>query len=279
MNTEHRVIGGQVKILIRELDTFSASHARTTHGSPVHDRGGDLENPAGLFRRAGGRRHRTRRAVGGLRRGGGDDPRGGHRPIAPHRRAGRTHRGFAAVARTPARRKGPLLKPPATPETMPRIPEDEIERVKGAADLVALIQSRGVSLKQQGGNWTGLCPFHDDRKTPNLIVTPAKGLFRCMACGCGKTGNAIQFVQWHRRRELPPRLRTARQRRQAPRSSRSTAARKPPPSPSCRVRSRPTPKTPPCSTRWPGSTTSGLPPRKTRPRPTTSPPAAWTTRP
>jgi len=78
-----------------------------------------------------------------------------------------------------------------------RIPEEDIERVKGETDLVALIQSRGVSLKQQGSNWTGLCPFHDDAKTPNLIVTPGKGLFRCMASQCGKTGNAIQFVQWH----------------------------------------------------------------------------------
>jgi len=78
-----------------------------------------------------------------------------------------------------------------------RIAEEEIERVKAEADLVALVQSRGVALKQQGANWTGFCPFHEDRKTPNLIVTPAKGLFRCMASGCGKTGNAIQFVQWH----------------------------------------------------------------------------------
>jgi len=78
-----------------------------------------------------------------------------------------------------------------------RIPEEDIERVKAECDLVALVQSRGVTLKQQGANWTGLCPFHDDKKTPNLIVTPAKGLFRCMAAGCGKTGNAIQFVQWH----------------------------------------------------------------------------------
>ncbi len=80
---------------------------------------------------------------------------------------------------------------------MARIPETEIQRVKTQCDLVALVQSRGVALKQQGSNWTGLCPFHDDRKTPNLIVTPGKGLFRCMASGCGKTGNAIQFVQWH----------------------------------------------------------------------------------
>ncbi len=79
---------------------------------------------------------------------------------------------------------------------MPRIPEEEIERVKRETDLVALIQSRGVKLKQQGKNWIGFCPFHDDTDTPNLIVTPEKGLFRCMASQCGKSGNAIQFVQW-----------------------------------------------------------------------------------
>jgi len=80
---------------------------------------------------------------------------------------------------------------------MPRIPEAELERIKTETDLVALIQSRGVALKKQGANWTGLCPFHKDTQTPNLIVTPGKGLFRCMAACCGKTGNAIQFVQWH----------------------------------------------------------------------------------
>ena len=79
---------------------------------------------------------------------------------------------------------------------MARIPETEIDRIKRETDLVALIQSRGTVLKQQGANWTGLCPFHDDSKTPNLIVTPGKGLFRCMASGCGKSGNVIQFVEW-----------------------------------------------------------------------------------
>ena len=80
---------------------------------------------------------------------------------------------------------------------MARIPEEEIERIKTGTNLVSLIQSRGVALNQKGQNWTGLCPFHDDKQTPNLIVTPGKGLFRCMAANCGKTGNAIQFVQWH----------------------------------------------------------------------------------
>ena len=79
--------------------------------------------------------------------------------------------------------------------TMPRIPEAEINRIKSETDLVALIQSRGVALKQQGANWTGFCPFHADKETPNLIVTPGKGLWRCMAAACGVTGNAIQFVE------------------------------------------------------------------------------------
>ena len=78
---------------------------------------------------------------------------------------------------------------------MPRIPETEIDRIKSETDLVALIQSRGVALKQQGSNWTGFCPFHEDTATPNLIVTPSKGLWRCMAACCGATGNPIQFVE------------------------------------------------------------------------------------
>jgi DNA primase catalytic core len=79
---------------------------------------------------------------------------------------------------------------------MPRIADSEIDRIKSKTDLIGLIQSRGTTLKKQGSNWTGLCPFHDDKETPNLIVTPGKGLFRCMASQCGKSGNAIQFVQW-----------------------------------------------------------------------------------
>lgn len=77
-----------------------------------------------------------------------------------------------------------------------RIPEPDIERVKRATDLVALVQSRGIELKRHGSkDWIGRCPFHPDQDTPNFIVTPDKGLFHCMACGLA--GNAIQFVQRH----------------------------------------------------------------------------------
>ena len=78
---------------------------------------------------------------------------------------------------------------------MPRISEPDIERVKRDTDLLALIQSRGVRLSRKGKNWTGLCPFHEDNSTPNLIVTAGKGLWRCMACNAA--GNAIQFLQKH----------------------------------------------------------------------------------
>ena len=75
---------------------------------------------------------------------------------------------------------------------MPMIPEEEIERIKRGADLAAVIRSRGIELKPQGGDLVGLCPFHDDHD-PSLRVTPGKGLWRCMSCNA--TGNVIQFVQ------------------------------------------------------------------------------------
>jgi DNA primase catalytic core len=79
---------------------------------------------------------------------------------------------------------------------MPRIPESEIERIKRETDLLALVRSRGIELEKHGSkDWRGLCPFHDDKKKPNFVVSPAKGLWRCWMCG--KAGNPIQFVQHH----------------------------------------------------------------------------------
>jgi DNA primase catalytic core len=75
---------------------------------------------------------------------------------------------------------------------MPMIPEEEIERIKRETDLAAVIRTRGVELKPAGHDLVGLCPFHND-ENPSLHVTPAKRLWRCMACQA--TGNVIQFVQ------------------------------------------------------------------------------------
>lgn len=75
---------------------------------------------------------------------------------------------------------------------MPRIPEEELERLKAEVDLPALIRVKGVALSSQGQNLLGRCPFHED-KTPSLIVTPSKGLWHCMgACQAG--GSVIDWV-------------------------------------------------------------------------------------
>ena len=76
---------------------------------------------------------------------------------------------------------------------MPRIPDDQIERLKRETDLAALARSRGVELAKHGAkDLIGKCPFHDDRD-PSFVVSPDKGLFHCL--GCGAAGNAIQFVE------------------------------------------------------------------------------------
>ena len=64
---------------------------------------------------------------------------------------------------------------------MARFDDAELETIKRTTDLAALIRSRGVELTGgSAGNLVGRCPFHDD-ETPSLVVTPGKGLWRCMS--------------------------------------------------------------------------------------------------
>lgn len=74
---------------------------------------------------------------------------------------------------------------------MPKIPEEELQRLKDEVDLLALVRARGVELKKKGEDYHGLCPFHGD-KNPSMVVTPAKGLWNCFACDAG--GTVIDWV-------------------------------------------------------------------------------------
>ena len=75
---------------------------------------------------------------------------------------------------------------------MARIAETEIERLKVDVSLARLVESSGVALEKRGADLVGRCPFHDDR-TPSLVVTPAKNLWRCFgACDAG--GDPIAWV-------------------------------------------------------------------------------------
>jgi len=61
-----------------------------------------------------------------------------------------------------------------------------------------------VNLKRRGVNMTGLCPFHDE-KTPSFSVSPPRGIYKCF--GCGKGGNAVNFLMEHEQYTYPEALR------------------------------------------------------------------------
>ena len=65
------------------------------------------------------------------------------------------------------------------------------------------IISEFVSLKKRGVNFIGLCPFHNE-KTPSFTVSPTKGIYKCF--GCGKAGNAVNFLMEHEHYTYPEAL-------------------------------------------------------------------------
>ena len=71
-----------------------------------------------------------------------------------------------------------------------RIPEEKIEEVRAANDIVDVVGER-VQLKKQGRNHFGLCPFHNEN-TPSFSVNEEKQIFNCF--GCGKGGNVFTFI-------------------------------------------------------------------------------------
>ena len=77
------------------------------------------------------------------------------------------------------------------------------EKVKTQADIVRVV-SEYVRLKKTGKDFSGLCPFHQE-KTPSFTVSPTKQIFYCF--GCGKGGDVFNFVMEMERCEFPDALR------------------------------------------------------------------------
>lgn len=75
-------------------------------------------------------------------------------------------------------------------ESRGRIPQEVINEVIERVDIVDIV-GRYVPLKKQGQNYTGLCPFHNE-KTPSFSVSPSKQIFHCFGCGVG--GNVFKFL-------------------------------------------------------------------------------------
>jgi DNA primase len=70
------------------------------------------------------------------------------------------------------------------------IPDEVVEQVSAAADIVAIIGEH-VRLKKMGGVYRGPCPFHQGTNN-NFSVMP-KGGYTCFVCG--EKGSVFTFVQ------------------------------------------------------------------------------------
>lgn len=73
---------------------------------------------------------------------------------------------------------------------MPRYMQSSIDEVLSRNDLVDVVGNY-VTLKRNGTDYVGLCPFHRE-KTPSFHISSDKQLFYCFGCGSG--GNIIDFV-------------------------------------------------------------------------------------
>ena len=85
-----------------------------------------------------------------------------------------------------------------------RIPQSFINELIDRADIVDVIERR-MSLKKTGKNYSGLCPFHDE-KTPSFSVSPDKQFFHCF--GCQESGTALGFIMKFERMEFPEAVET-----------------------------------------------------------------------
>ncbi len=65
---------------------------------------------------------------------------------------------------------------------------EEVRSRVGLADLIG----RRTKLVKKGREYTGLCPFHNE-KTPSFTVNEEKGFYHCF--GCGANGDLIEFVK------------------------------------------------------------------------------------
>jgi DNA primase len=78
------------------------------------------------------------------------------------------------------------------------------EKVKQQADIVRVI-GEYLRLKKSGQNFTGLCPFHQE-KTPSFAVHPVKQIYHCFGCGVG--GDVFKFVMELEKCTFPEAVRT-----------------------------------------------------------------------
>jgi DNA primase len=68
-----------------------------------------------------------------------------------------------------------------------------LHEIKSKIDIVDLVSEAGVKLRHAGKNYTGFCPFHDNKHTPAFVVWPESGTWRCFG-QCNEGGDIFKFV-------------------------------------------------------------------------------------
>lgn len=68
----------------------------------------------------------------------------------------------------------------------------DINKVRSEIEIVEFLENRGVSFKQTGMNYVGLCPIHNE-KSGSFNINGSNNTFHCFGCGAG--GDIISLVQ------------------------------------------------------------------------------------
>lgn len=68
-----------------------------------------------------------------------------------------------------------------------------IDEIKSRIDILDIVSESGVKLRRSGRNYTGFCPFHDNKRTPAFVVWPESGTWRCFG-ECNEGGDIFKFV-------------------------------------------------------------------------------------
>lgn len=80
-----------------------------------------------------------------------------------------------------------------------QIPQRFIDDLLARVDVVEVVGER-VKLKKAGRNYSGLCPFHQE-KSPSFTVSADKQFYHCF--GCGAHGNALRFLMEYDKLRFP----------------------------------------------------------------------------
>lgn len=83
------------------------------------------------------------------------------------------------------------------------IPKQTIDEIFTAAKIEEVVGDF-ITLKKQGADYVGLCPFHND-KHPSMRVSPRLNIYKCFVCDAG--GNAVNFLMDYEKMSYPDALR------------------------------------------------------------------------